>query len=53
MSRVFDSNILIYYLNRTLPHAARVQVDRWITEGAAISVITHIEVLGFPMTMDE
>ena len=52
MSRVFDSNILIYYLNRTLPHAARVQVDRWITEGAAISTITRIEVLGFPMTAD-
>ena len=53
MSRVFDSNILIYYLNRTLPHEARVQVDRWITEGAAISIITHIEVLSFPMTADE
>ncbi len=53
MSRVFDSNILIYYLNRTLPHAARVQVDRWITEGAAISIITRIEVLSFPMTADE
>ena len=53
MSRVFDSNILIYYLNRTLPHAARVQVNRWITEGAAISVITRIEVLGYPQTADE
>ena len=52
MSRVFDSNILIYYLNRTLPHAARVPVDRWITEGAAISIITRIEVLSFPMTAD-
>ena len=53
MSRVFDSNILIYYLNRTLPPAARVQVEHWITEGAAISVITRIEVLGYPQTVDE
>ena len=53
MSRVFDSNILIYYLNRTLPHAARARADRWITEGAAISVITRIEVLGYPQTADE
>lgn len=46
--RVFDSNILIYHLNDALPSAARDRVERWIVAGAAISVITRIEVLGYP-----
>ena len=49
---VFDSNILIYHLDDALPPDARDQVDTLIVNGAAISVITRIEVLGFPMTAD-
>ena len=39
--RVFDSNILIYHLNDALPPAVLNHVETWITEGAAISVITR------------
>src|SRR5690554_6210535 len=48
--RVFDSNILIYHLNDALPPAIKEQIETWITEGASISVITRIEVLGYPQT---
>ena len=50
--RVFDSNILIYHLNDQLPPVVRAQVDDWIREGASISVITRIEVLGYRHTAD-
>ncbi len=48
--RLFDSNIVIYHLNDALPPTVRDQIETWITEGAAISVITRIEVLGYPQT---
>ncbi|GIV62016.1 MAG: ribonuclease VapC [Rhodothermaceae bacterium] len=45
---LFDSNILIYHLNDALPPGVLGKVERWITEGALISVITRIEVMGYP-----
>lgn len=46
-ARVFDSNALIYHLNDAYPPERIDRVDGWIEEGAAISVVTRIEVLGF------
>jgi predicted nucleic acid-binding protein len=51
--RVFDSNILIYHLNDALPPLVSNQVESWITEGAVISVMSRIEVLGYPQTADQ
>lgn len=45
--RVFDSNVLIYYLNGALAGDLRACVDEWISEGSVVSLITRIEVLGF------
>jgi predicted nucleic acid-binding protein len=47
---VFDSNIVIYHLNDALPPAALTRVAAWMAAGATISVITRIEVLGYPQT---
>jgi predicted nucleic acid-binding protein len=51
--RVFDSNILIYHLNDALPPSVLKHVESWITEGAVISVMSRIEVLGYPQTADQ
>lgn len=51
--RAFDSNILIYHLNDALPPSVLNQVESWITEGAVISVMSRIEVLGYPQTADQ
>jgi predicted nucleic acid-binding protein len=51
--RVFDSNILIYHLNDALPSSVLNHVEAWITEGAVISVMSRIEVLGYPQTADQ
>jgi predicted nucleic acid-binding protein len=51
--RVFDSNILIYHLNDALPPSVLNQVELWITEGAVISVMRRIAVLGYPQTADQ
>jgi predicted nucleic acid-binding protein len=51
--RVFDSNILIYHLNDALPSSVLNHVESWITEGAVISVMSRIEVLGYPQTADQ
>jgi predicted nucleic acid-binding protein len=51
--RVFDSNILIYHLNDALPSSVLNNVESWITEGAVISVMSRIEVLGYPQTADQ
>ena len=48
--RLFDSNILIYHLNDAFPSDARRRVEAWIVEGGSLSVITRIEVLGYPQT---
>jgi hypothetical protein len=45
--RVFDSNVLIYHLNDALPKDVLTRVADWIAEGAYVSVVTRIEVLGF------
>ncbi len=50
---VFDSNILIYHLNNALPSSVLDQVETWMSEGAIISVMTRIEVLGYPQTNDQ
>jgi predicted nucleic acid-binding protein len=48
MSRMFDSNILIYHLNEKLDVQAEAMLEQALEEGAYISVITRIEVLGWP-----
>ena len=45
MSYVFDSNILIYYLNSALPDTGRQLVGQGILRTSYISVITRIEIL--------
>lgn len=51
--RAFDSNILIYHLNDALPSSVLTHVESWITAGAVISVMSRIEVLGYPQTADQ
>lgn len=48
MSGVFDSNTLIYYLNAALPPEGKELVDRLVLQGGHISIITRIEILGWP-----
>ena len=44
----FDSNILIYYLNQSLPLPIKSWVDEQLCQNNAyISVITRIEILGY------
>lgn len=45
---LFDSNILIYRLNDVLSAAASRRAERCAAEGAFVSVVTRIEVLGYP-----
>jgi predicted nucleic acid-binding protein len=45
---LFDSNIVIYHLNQALPPHATASFEDWIVEGASVSVVTRIEVLGYP-----
>lgn len=45
---VFDTNILIYYLNQTLPPSGRQFVDQAIQNTAFISVVSRLEILGWP-----
>lgn len=45
---LFDSNILIYRLNDVLPPTASRRAETWTAEGAFVSVVTRIEVLGYP-----
>jgi Predicted nucleic acid-binding protein, contains PIN domain len=45
---LFDSNIVIYHLNQALPTRATASVEDWIVEGAHVSVVARIEVLGYP-----
>jgi hypothetical protein len=51
--RVFDSKVLIYHLNDALPPSVFNQVEFWIAEGAVISVMSRIAVLGCPPTADQ
>jgi len=47
-SCVFDTNTLIYYLNRAGDEEFRRWFDSKVKEGVCISVITRIEVLAWP-----
>lgn len=53
MSAVFDSNILIYYLSGTLNPSGKLRVARASEDGACVSIITRIEVLGWPEQDEE
>ncbi|MBF0614950.1 MAG: type II toxin-antitoxin system VapC family toxin [Magnetococcales bacterium] len=48
MRCLFDSNPLIYFLNGVLPSHGREWIREGIRFGGAYSVITRIEILGFP-----
>jgi predicted nucleic acid-binding protein len=51
---LFDSSILIYRLNDVLPPTASRRAETWTAEGAFVSVVTRIEVLGYPdQTLDQ
>ena len=50
---VFDINILIYYLNGVFSARGREQITDWIQQGAFISVVSRIEVLGFAQPQQE
>jgi predicted nucleic acid-binding protein len=45
---LFDSNILIYRLNDVLPPDVSRRAEGWASEGAFVSVVTRIEILGYP-----
>ena len=47
MSVVIDTNLLIYFLNGSLDPQAFSRVGAELSEGAAVSVITRMEVLGW------
>ena len=47
MSKVFDSNILIYHLNGRLNALGVSMLEQGLQENAAISIITRIEILGW------
>ena len=47
MEYILDSNMVIYYLNKALPENARQMIKQVITNGASISIITRLEVLGW------
>lgn len=49
MKCVFDSNALIYFFNDALPAAGRNLVIDGLSRGAAYSVITRIEFIGFDL----
>ena len=48
MKSVLDSNILIYHLNGALTATAEAVLAKALQEGAFTSVVTRIEVLGWP-----
>lgn len=49
----FDSNTLIYHLNDVFPADVFARVDEWIKEGVFVSVVSRIEVLGYPQDESE
>ncbi|MBF0583529.1 MAG: type II toxin-antitoxin system VapC family toxin [Magnetococcales bacterium] len=52
MKYLFDSNLLIDLLNSTLSPRGKNLIRSGIRGGAACSVITRIEILGYPMDYD-
>ena len=47
MSCLFDTNILIYYFNGSLPSKAKKAISEMLRKGFNISVISKMEFLGF------
>ena len=53
MRYLFDSNPLIYFLNELLPSYGDHLILTGMRDGAAYSVITRVEVLGFPAPTEQ
>ena len=52
MSLLYDSNVFIYQLNGVLGEYGQSLLKQGILKGAAFSVVTRIEVLGFNQSAD-
>lgn len=50
MCLVYDSNVFIYQLNNKLDEYGQALLKKGFIQGGAFSVITRIEVLGFPQS---
>ena len=49
MSRcVADTNTVVYFLNRVGGYGYRRRFEGWMRDGLVVSVVTRIEVLGWP-----
>jgi toxin FitB len=53
VTAVFDTNVLIYHLKDCLPETGQQLLARFLTQGAAYSVITRIELLGYPQPLPD
>ena len=53
MSLGYDSNVFIYQLNNALGEYGQALLKKGFTQGGAYSVITRIEVLGFPQSQED
>lgn len=53
MCLIFDSNVFIYQLNNGLSEYGQALLKNGFTQGGGYSVITRIEVLGFPQSQDD
>lgn len=53
MRYLFDSNVFIYQLNGALGPAGQALLRTGLMEGGAYSVISRVEVLGFPQAPAE
>jgi predicted nucleic acid-binding protein len=53
VTRKFSVSSKSLFIKDALPPSVLTQVESWITEGAVISVLSRIEVLGYPQTADQ
>lgn len=53
MAYLFDSNVFIFQLNGVLGETGQVLLRTGLLEGGAYSVISRIEVLGYPQSAAE
>ncbi|MBF0261328.1 MAG: type II toxin-antitoxin system VapC family toxin [Magnetococcales bacterium] len=53
MNCLFDTNPLIYHLNAILPVDGERLIARGLQTGGCYSVITRIEILGYPMSLEQ
>ena len=53
MSYLFDSNVFIFQLNGSLGATGQALLRSGLLQGGAYSVISRIEVLGYPQSADE